>query len=113
MAEERPQHSVVERLEELYRRLALLPRASTAEAALAELCCTLDEVEDEMSGVAKQWPPPFGPPGGRMYCPLDDHTLRRPDGSILALARAHRIEIEADGRLRIVNKVTSRVEFEK
>jgi len=48
-----------------------------------------------------------------MYGPLEDHVLRRADGTIFALTRGHRIEIEANGTLRIINKVKGIVEFEK
>jgi hypothetical protein len=107
-------YSIRERLEELYRRLNTLPRLSDAEATFRQLCGTLDAVEDEFSGVEKQIPPPPpSRPDGRMYCPLDDHVLRRTDGSILALTRAHRIEIHENGELQITNKVTGDVEFEK
>jgi hypothetical protein len=107
------QHSIQERVDELYRRLRQLPPAKTSEAAFQRLCQTLEAVEDELSGITKKTPPP--PPSlsdGRMYCPLADHVLRRTDGSILAVTRGHRIEIAANGTLRIVNKVTLQVEFE-
>jgi hypothetical protein len=108
------QHSLRERVGELYRRLRLLPQATSGAQAFQQLCETLDQVEDEFSGVKKKSPPPPPQsPDGRMYCPAEDHTVRRPDGSILALARGHRIEISADGRLKIVNKVTLQIEFEK
>jgi hypothetical protein len=67
-----------------------------------------------MSGVPKQSPPP--PPStsdGRMYCPQDDFIWRRDDGSILAMTRGHRIEIAADGSLRIIGKISGKAEFEK
>lgn len=115
MAEASQGNSTIrERLEEFYRRLASLPPAQSAEIALKQICDTLDAVEDEMSGVEKQDPPPSpSMPDGRMYGPLEDHILRRADGSILALTRGHRIEIEANGTQRIINKVKGIVEFEK
>ena len=105
--------SIQERLDVLYRRLRLAPRATSAGEALRQLCATLEQVEDEFSGVSKQTPPP--PPtdfDGRMYCPDEDHIARRADGSVLALTRGHRIEIAAEGKLRIVNKVTLQIELE-
>jgi hypothetical protein len=109
-----PRPSIRERLNEVYRRLRLSSKAESADAAFRQLCETLENVEDELSGVAKKSPPPpLGVEDGRMYCPLDDHVLRRADGSILALTRSHRVEIAADGGMRIVNKVTGRVEFER
>ncbi len=106
--------SARERLDELYRRLPMLERAESAEEAFRQLCETLDQVEDELSGLPKQSPPP--PPShsdGRMYCPLDDFVARLEDGSILALTRGHRIEIGANGSLRIISKLTGEPEFEK
>jgi hypothetical protein len=108
-----PRQSIRARLEDFYRRLGLLPSASSAAAAFEQLCQTLDAVEDELSGVVKQSPPPFRVSDGRMYFPSEDHIIRNPDGGILAMARGHRIEIGADGSIRIVNKVTLQVEFEK
>ena len=113
MPEGEPRHPIRARLAEFYRRLALLPLAPSAEAALDQLCATLDAVEDELSGVVKQSPAPFRVSDGRMYCPSEDHIVRQPDGSILAMTRGHRIDIGASGKIRIVNKVTLQVEFEK
>jgi hypothetical protein len=50
--------TVRERLDEFYRRLHAAPLETTAEAALEQICRILDEVEDELSGVPKQLPPP-------------------------------------------------------
>lgn len=106
--------SIRERLDELYRRLQNSPRAGSADEALQQLCDTLDEVEDSWSGIPKKSPPP--PPtssDGRMYCPMADFVLRLDGGAIVALTRAHRIEISANGSLRIISKVTGQKEFEK
>ncbi len=103
-----------ERLPELYRRLGATPKAESSDVALRELCEVLDQVENEFSGVTQ--PVRIPAPAindGRMYRPLEDHIVRRPDGSILALTRGHRIEVASDGSLRIVNKSTAKVEFEK
>ena len=103
-----------ERLAEFYRRLRERPQAGSAAAAFLQLCETLDQVEDELSGIVKQVPvPPISSPDGRMYCPTEDHILRRSDGSLMALTRGHRIEISASGAERIINKVTQLVEFER
>ena len=102
-----------ERLDELYRRLKALPRASSAEDALRQLNHELEQVEDEMSGIPKQSPPPSPlTSGSRMYPPLEDFIERRDDGSILAITRGHRIEIGTDGSLRIISKITGEVECE-
>ena len=105
--------SIRERLDELYRRLRLLERSDSAEGSLRQLCESLDQVEDELSGLPKQSPPP--PPSefdGRMYCPSEDFVARLEDGSLLALTRGHRIEIGANGSLRIFSKLTGKPEFE-
>ncbi len=106
--------TVRERLDEVYRRLAAMPRAATADDAFRELCDVLDAVEDLWSGVPKKSPPPWpADSDGRMYCPSTDFTWQRGDGSILALTRGHRIEISGVGALRIRSKITGLVEFEK
>jgi hypothetical protein len=106
--------SIRERLDELYRRLHDLPRAGSSVEAFQQLCDTLDGVEDAWSGIPKKSPPP-GPSvsDGRMYCPQDDFIVRGDDGGILALTRGHRIEIAADGSVRIISKSTGQTEFEK
>lgn len=106
--------SIRERLDEFYRRLAQLPRCDTAESAFRQLCETLDQVEDELSGLPKRSPPPAPSQfDGRMYCPSDDFVARLEDGSLLALTRGHRIEIGATGSLRIIDKLTGQPEFVK
>lgn len=103
-----------ERLQELYRRLGSSPKAISAEAAFCELCEMLEQVENELSGIEKGESIP-GPwiDDGRMYRPLEDHVARQSDGSILALTRGHRIEVSANGSIRIISKLTGQVEFAK
>ena len=102
-----------QRLAEFYRRLRAQGPASSADDALARIRRTLDEVEDEMSGVTKQCPPPGpGMSDGRMYPPLDDFVKRLPDGRIIARSRGHRIEIGPDGETRIINLQTGGVDVE-
>ncbi len=103
-----------DRLEEVFRRLRQRPRATSGTEALRQLCEVLEQVEDELSGISRQQPSP-GPTrfDGRMYCPEEDFVVRNPDGSLVALTRGHRIEIEADGSLRIINKLTCQTEFER
>jgi len=115
MPDEAPRPQLIRaRIDELYRRLRLLPHATSAGSAFQQLCETLDQVENDLSGIVKKSPPPPPHmPDGRMYCPSEDFILRHEDGSMLALTRGHRIEITATGRMRIVNKVTLQIEFQK
>lgn len=102
-----------QRLAEFYRRLRAAPRMATAADAFRVLCETLDQVEEELSGVPKQSPPPLATlSDGRMYCPLEDHIQRRDDGSIFATTRGHQIEVQADGTICIVNRFDHSVEFQ-
>ena len=103
-----------ERLQELYRRLNSLPKMNSPEEAFRQLCEMLEQVEDELSGVPRSASTPaLSQSDGRMYGPLEDHVVRRANGSILALTRGHRIEVGSDATLRIVNKLTGQVEFQK
>lgn len=87
-----------ERLDELYRRLAIAPAPTSAEAALELICRTLEKVEDEMSGIPKADPPPQpGSDDGRMYPPQGDYVDRKMDGGITARTRRHRIIISPNG----------------
>jgi hypothetical protein len=103
-----------ERLIGYYQRLSAKPAARTADDGLRQVSDTLDEVEDQFSGVPKRSPPP--PPGendGRMYPPLSDNITRQADGSIIARTRGHRINIGSDGSITITNFKTGEVEFKK
>ena len=106
--------SIQERLQEFYRRLKSAPPVSTADEALAQLVRILDEVEDELSGVPKQFPPPsLNKFDGRMYPPLPDHVDRTAEGGIHARTRGHVIDIGPNGRIVIKRKRTGTIEFEK
>ncbi len=103
-----------ERLAEVFRRLRNCPPFRSADDGFRQLCETLEQVEDEWSGVAKRSPPPeLGEFDGRMYCPSPDFVEKRADGSVLALTRGHRIEVAASGTIKIVCKLTGEVEFER
>lgn len=109
-----PKATIRERLAEYYQRLLAKPKAKNAEEGLRQVRSTLDEVEDQLSGVVKKDPPP--PPNmsdGRMYPPLDDFVIRHPDGRITATTRGHKIEIGADGEVVIRNKKTGDIELRK
>jgi Pre-toxin TG len=106
--------SIRQRLAEFYKRLGEAPRARTAEEGLRQVREILDHVEDDLSGIPKQNPPP--PPNrsdGRMYPPLDDFTTRNPDGSITADTRGHVIDIDPTGGITIRSRATGNVEFQK
>jgi hypothetical protein len=106
--------AIGQRLEEYYRRLTHLAPAHSAAEAFEQVCRTLEEVEDELSGIQKQIPTPRpNRPDGRMYPPLEDFTVSLPDGGIEAKTRGHTIQIGADGSIRIVNRRTGEVEFKK
>lgn len=95
---------VRQRLEEFYRRLGSQPPSQTPDDALERIRRTLDEVEDELSGIPKASPPPPpGRPDGRLYPPLDDLVTRLADGGISARARKHDIQTDPDGTITIRN----------
>jgi glycosyl transferase family 1 len=101
-----------ERLAEFYRRLATELTATSADEALHQVSEVLDTVEDELSGIPRQSPPPRqAVAGARMYPPLDDRIIRYEDGSLSARTRGHRIEIEASGSVTIFNRRTGTQEF--
>jgi hypothetical protein len=103
-----------ERIEELFRRLASLPHPASADVALVQISVTLDQVEDQLSGIAKKVPPPpLAMDDGRMYAPQDDCITRHPDGRITAITRGHIIEIEADGSMTFHHRKTGATEFTK
>jgi hypothetical protein len=106
--------SIALRLQEYFRRLTDAPPASSADEALALVCDLLDEVEDELSGIPKREPPPSpGMSDGRMYPPLADRIKHYPDGGLIAISRAHTVEIASDGSITIVNKKSKEIEIIK
>ena len=104
--------SIQERLEEFYRRLSAQPPSATPDDALQRIRTTIDEVEDQHSGIVKKTPPP--PPtqsDGRMYPPLDDHVTRNLDGSLTVQTRRHSIDISKDGTITIRRRGANQTEF--
>ena len=109
-----PTKARAERLAEFYSRLRALPAPYSADEALAQIGSTLDDVEDAYSGVAKKDPPPPpNMPDGRMYPPQADHTVRNPDGSIVATTRGHVIEISAGGKVTMRRPGTGMIDYER
>jgi hypothetical protein len=102
------------RLEEYFNRLGKAERANSAEEGLKQVQEILNQVEDELSGIPKQSPPPPpNMPDGRMYPPLEDFITRNPDGSISARSRGHNINISSDGSITITNRTSGNIEFSK
>src|SRR5688572_762623 len=105
--------TIRERLDEFYRRLGSQPLSRTPDDALERIRRTLEEVEDELSGIPRASPPPRpGRRDGRMYPPLDDFVTHLADGGILARARGHDIQLDPDGTITIRNR-SGAVEFEQ
>lgn len=103
-----------QRLTEYYNRLRGQPPSTTAEEALARVRNTLTQVEDELSGIPRQEPPPPpNRPDGRMYPPFEDRITVHPYGRITAQTRGHDISIGKDGSITITNRQTGRVEFQQ
>ncbi|MGE0493592.1 MAG: hypothetical protein AB7S38_30565 [Vulcanimicrobiota bacterium] len=69
--------SRAERLQEFFRRLAALSAAGNAEEALLQIEQTLNQVEDEFTGIV--YDPENWQTDGRMYPPQKD-SLRNVDG---------------------------------
>jgi hypothetical protein len=106
--------SIQRRLAVFFERLRGQAQPETADEALRQICDVLTAVEDELTGIPAQSPPPdLSNRDGRMYPPLVDHTMVLEDGGILAMTRGHRIEIATNGHVRIVNRVSGIVEFER
>ncbi len=104
--------SIQKRLEEFYRRLSAQPPSVAADQALERIGKTLEEVEDQHSGVLKKDPPPPpNRPDGRMYSPKTDRIIRHPDGRITAAARRHTIDIGNQGTITTRRATTGTVEF--
>lgn len=95
--------TIRERLAEFYRRLKQQPASLNSEDALNRIERILTEVENELSGIPPQ---PLGPEpnafDGRMYPPHPAFIRRNSDGSISANQASHRVEIGANGSIRIL-----------
>jgi Pretoxin HINT domain len=105
---------IPQRLEEYFRRLREAPVAQNAEEGLTQVREILNQVEDDLSGITRQNPPPpINMPDGRMYPPLDDFITRNSDGGIFARSRGHIIEISPQGNIKIIDKRTGDILVDK
>ena len=101
-----------QRLNILYERLGGLPQPTSADEALGQLNDTLNQVEDEFSGVTAN-PNPGLKFDGRMYPPRDDYIDRLPGGGITARTKGNVIEIQANGGMRILSRGSGDVVYSR
>ena len=102
-----------ERLDEFLRRLAISPAASSLAEAWKLIDETLDEVEDEMSGIPNN--PTTWLTDGRMY-PAQPDNLRDVPGhpAVKRLrSRDHNMFIGTNGAICIVQISTGEVALDK
>jgi hypothetical protein len=103
---------IQERLEVFFNRLGQAASCGTADEALALVCRLIEEVEDELSSVPREDPPPMRFTG-RMYAPHADRVERRFDGSLVASTRHHSIYCSAKGAIHIEYAPTLQTVFDK
>jgi len=105
-----------ERLGKFMEKLSEADGVSNPEDALELINKTLDNVEDAYSGVKKN-PNAASMPNrddGRMYGILDDTFVKKhKDGSLTARTKGNKIEIGANGSIRILSKDGKKVFLEK
>lgn len=104
--------SLAERLAIVYERLDKLPAPTSAEEALQQLCSTLEEVEDELSGIPKN-PSPGLEFDGRMYPPREDFINRDENGGMVAITKGNRIQIWPDGSMIITHRITGEEKYRR
>jgi hypothetical protein len=102
-----------DRLAEFFRRLERLPSVSTHHEARNQIMKTLNDVEDQFSGV------PFDPnrwlTDGRMYPPQDDSASDVPGYPDVTSyrSRGHETLIGSNGAFEIRDIGTDKIIFEK
>lgn len=91
--------SKVERLQEIMARLAGLPAASSFEEAYAQLCNTMNEVENELTNA------PYNPStwatDGRLYPPQRDSFRAHKPGVTRLVSRRNDTYIATNGAISI------------
>lgn len=106
--------SIPERVAEFFNRLHRQPPSRSADDALERITLTMDSVEDDLSGLVKQIPPPArGDRGGRMYPPSGPGVTRHPDGSITAKTKGQIFEFGKDGGIKIIRRDNGDIIFEQ
>jgi hypothetical protein len=110
MKSPKPRH---ERLAEFFRRLAALPRATSAEEARRQIASTLTAVEDELTDIPSD-PDSLGN-DGRLYPPQDDSVRSVPGRSdvVRLRSRRHNTFVRSNGAIEIQAIDDKRVVFEK
>jgi len=103
-----------ERLTEVFRRLAATPAARNRDEALELIGRTLNEVEDELSGIPRDPDPPPSPTDGRMYPPKADSIRDVPGKPLVKRFRstAHNTFIGDNGAVEI-RAIPDKLEFSK
>ena len=102
-----------ERIQEFFRRLRVLPRATSLDGARRQIEVTLHAVEDELTPIPRD--PATRGSDGRMYPPEDD-AIRvvpgRPD-LLRFRSRSHNTYLRMNGAMEIREVLGDRVVFEK
>lgn len=101
-----------ERLKEFFRRLLAAPNAGTAEEAMTQLTNILNEVEDELTGVANV--PENWQTDQRLYPPQKDSAREVPGHPHVKRfrSRRHNVYVGENGSIEIV-ALSGRIEVRK
>lgn len=104
--------TVRERLDLFFERLEKAPPCTSAGEALLLVCRTLEEVEDEFSGIPKN-PNPGLKFDGRMYPPRADYMKPQSDGGQIAQTKGHEVRLGVDGSISIQERTSGQEQFTK